>query len=227
MATVFRDHGLKYLEVEFLADFFTPQGSEARKASDASAGKLFETAAAFDAHHIKVGNIPETPCELDRVIEEYAALCDDAANHTDAKVAYEIIPFDPNVGTLEAGLRLVTEAAPAQRRPGHRHLAHGQAARSTPSGWRRSRPSTSPGSSCPTDSSSTWRTSSTRSSTTASSPARASSTSPGYVNALHRAGYPGPWGAEILSEKLRNLPIEQEFDRAYETTLAQVRAGVE
>jgi sugar phosphate isomerase/epimerase len=50
---------------------------------------------------------------------------------------------------------------------------------------------------------------------------------PGYVAALHQAGYPGPWGAEILSEKLRNLPIEQEFDRAYETTLAQVRAGVE
>jgi sugar phosphate isomerase/epimerase len=46
------------------------------------------------------------------------------------------------------------------------------------------------------------------------------------VGALHRAGYPGPWGVEILSEKLRNLPIEEEFDRAYETTLAQVRAGV-
>ena len=72
MAKVFRDHGLKYLEVEFLADFFTPQGSEQRKASDAMRRQLFATAAAFDAHHIKVGNIPETPCELDRVIEEYA-----------------------------------------------------------------------------------------------------------------------------------------------------------
>ena len=69
-----------------------------------------KTAAAFDAHHIKVGNIPETPCELDRLIEEYAALCDDAAQHTDARIAYEIIPFDPNVHTLDAGLRLVTEA---------------------------------------------------------------------------------------------------------------------
>ena len=68
---------------------------------------------AFDAHHIKVGNIPETPCELDRLIEEYAALCDDAAQHTDAKVAYEIIPFDPNVHTLDAGIQLVTEAGRA------------------------------------------------------------------------------------------------------------------
>ena len=40
---------------------------------------LFETAAAFGAHHIKVGNIPGTPCELERLTEEFAALCDDAA----------------------------------------------------------------------------------------------------------------------------------------------------
>ena len=110
MAKVFRDAGLRYLEVEFLADFFAPQGSDARRRQTRMRKQLFETAAAFDAHHIKVGNIPGTPCELDRLIEEFAALCDDAAQHTDAKVAYEFIPFDVNVNTLEAGLRLVTEA---------------------------------------------------------------------------------------------------------------------
>ena len=36
----------------------------------------------------------------------------------------------------------------------------------------------------------------------------------------------GPWGVEVLSEELRNLPIEDEFKRAYETTAAQFRAGV-
>ena len=35
-------------------------------------------------------------------------------------------------------------------------------------------------------------------------------------------GYDGPWGVEVLSEELRNLPIEQIFDRAYETTSAQL-----
>ncbi len=34
-------------------------------------------------------------------------------------------------------------------------------------------------------------------------------------------GYPGPWGVEVLSEELRNLPIEEIFDRAYATTSAQ------
>jgi sugar phosphate isomerase/epimerase len=49
---------------------------------------------------------------------------------------------------------------------------------------------------------------------------------PGYVEACRELGYPGPWGVEVLSEELRSLPIEQEFKRAYETTVAQFRAGV-
>jgi sugar phosphate isomerase/epimerase len=49
---------------------------------------------------------------------------------------------------------------------------------------------------------------------------------PGYVEACQEVGYQGPWGVEILSEELRNLPIDEEFKRAFETTAAQFRAGV-
>jgi len=42
-----------------------------------------------------------------------------------------------------------------------------------------------------------------------------------YVAAVRDAGYDGPWGVEVLSAKLRQLPIEQIFDRAYETSAAQ------
>jgi sugar phosphate isomerase/epimerase len=225
MAKVFRDHGLQYLEVEFLADFFAPAGREGRKASDTLRTQLFATAAAFDAHHIKVGNIPETVCELDQVIEEYAALCDDAAQHTDAKVAYEIIPFDPNVGTLAAGLRLVTEAS----RP------NGGLAIDT---WHMGKLRIDPErlASIPAEHLAWVELSDGQQEYMEDKldevinhrelPGEGELDIAGYVNALHRAGYPGPWGAEILSEKLRNLPIEQEFDRAYETTMAQVSAGV-
>jgi sugar phosphate isomerase/epimerase len=48
---------------------------------------------------------------------------------------------------------------------------------------------------------------------------------PAYVAACCSAGYPGPWGVEVLSAELRSLPIEEEFRRAYQTTAAQVRAG--
>ena len=44
-----------------------------------------------------------------------------------------------------------------------------------------------------------------------------------YVAALRDAGYGGPWGVEVLSQKLRSLPIEQIFDRAYATSSAQLR----
>jgi sugar phosphate isomerase/epimerase len=43
-----------------------------------------------------------------------------------------------------------------------------------------------------------------------------------YVTVFRELGYDGPWGVEVLSEELRNLPIEQIFDRAYETTSAQL-----
>ena len=49
---------------------------------------------------------------------------------------------------------------------------------------------------------------------------------PGYVEACREVGYEGPWGVEVLSEELRSLPIEEEFQQAYETTAAQLRAGV-
>ena len=45
-------------------------------------------------------------------------------------------------------------------------------------------------------------------------------------SACREIGYAGPWGVEVLSEDLRNLPIEEEFERAYETTIAQFGAGV-
>ncbi|MGH3136500.1 MAG: sugar phosphate isomerase/epimerase family protein, partial [Gaiellaceae bacterium] len=48
-----------------------------------------------------------------------------------------------------------------------------------------------------------------------------------YVSVCRELGYDGPWGVEVLSEELRSLPIEQIFDRAFETTSAQLAAARE
>ena len=114
----------------------------------------------------------------------------------------------------------------AQRRPGDRHLAHVQA-RDRPRGAAPDpAPSTSPGSSSPTASSRTWTTRSTRPSTTARLPGRGRVRRfPATSRPASEVGYGGPWGVEVLSAELRSLPIEQEFERAYETTAAQFRAG--
>jgi sugar phosphate isomerase/epimerase len=220
MKAIFEDAGLKYLEVEFLADFFAPLGTTERAESDKLRRLLFETAATFDAHHIKVGNIPGTPCELDVLTEAFAALCDDAAEHTDAAVAYEFMPFDVNVHELGTALELVQGAG----RP------NGGLAIDT---WHMSKLKIAPEEldRIPAEYLSWVELSDGQFEDLEDTldevinrrrlPGEGEFDIPGYVRALQTAGYPGPWGVEVLSEDLRALPIEQEFERAYETTAAQ------
>jgi sugar phosphate isomerase/epimerase len=44
-----------------------------------------------------------------------------------------------------------------------------------------------------------------------------------YVRVGRELGYDGPWGVEVLSDELRRLPIEQIFERAYETSSAELQ----
>jgi sugar phosphate isomerase/epimerase len=225
MKQIFDDAGLEYLEVEFLADFFVPPGEPARTESDHVRKQLFETAAAFDAHHIKVGNIPGTPCELGRLTAEFAALCADAAEHTEAKVAYEFMPFDVNVNTLDKALQLITGA----------DAPNGGLAIDT---WHMGKLGISPADlhQIPPEQVAWVELSDGQHETMEDPidetinhrklPGEGEFDVPGYVAALQKIGYPGPWGVEVLSAELRGLPIEDEFTRAYETTLAQFGAGV-
>lgn len=225
MKQIFDEAGLRYLQVEFLADFFVGRGEPARAESDGRRRLLFETASAFDAHHIKVGNIPGTPCELERLTEAFAELCQDAANHTGAKVVYEFMPFDVNVNTLDAALSLVKDADQPNgglaidtwhmaklkispddlRRIPPRFLSWVELS----DGQRQDLPD-------PVDETVNHR----------RLPGEGEFDIPGYVEVCRELGYGGPWGVEVLSEELRSLPIEEEFQRAYETTLAQFGAGV-
>jgi sugar phosphate isomerase/epimerase len=225
MKQIFDDAGLEYLEVEFLADFFVAPGEPARTESDRLRKQLFETAATFDAHHIKVGNIPGTPCELGRLTEEFAALCAEAAQHTEAKVAYEFMPFDVNVNTLDKALELATDAdAP------NGGLAidtwHMGKLRISPADLRR----------IPLEQLAWVELSDGQQETMEDPidetinhrklPGEGEFDVTGYVAALQETGYPGPWGVEVLSAELRSLSIEDEFKLAYETTLAQFSASV-
>jgi sugar phosphate isomerase/epimerase len=225
MKAIFDDAGLRYLQVEFLADFFAEPGTPQRAESDERRTLLFDTAAAFGAHHIKVGNIPGTLCEPGRLTEEFAALCDEAAQHTDAAVVYEFMPFDVNVNTLDAALTLVTDAG----------RANGGLAVDT---WHCAKLGIAPQDihRIPTEylswvelSDGQFQTMDDPIDETVNHrrlPGEGEFDIPAYVQACREAGYDQPWGVEVLSAKLRSLPIEQEFDRAYETTAAQLRASV-
>jgi sugar phosphate isomerase/epimerase len=224
MKRVFDDAGLRYLEVEFLADFWADPGSPERVASDALRAQLFRTAAAFGAHHIKVGNIPQTRCGFDRLVEEYAALCDDAAAHTDAAVAYEIIPFDPNVPDLATALRLVTEAG----RPngglvidtwhmGKLKIPHAQLAAIPGALLRWVELSDGPLEFAEdfVDEVTNRRL----------LPGEGELDVAGQVRALRTAGYAGPWGVEVLSQALRALDLAEMYDRAHAAAAAAIEPG--
>jgi sugar phosphate isomerase/epimerase len=225
MKKIFDDAGLEYLQVEFLADFFVDKGEPARVESDERRKLLFDTAAAFDAHHIKVGNIPGTPCERGKLSESFAELCQDAANHTRANVVYEFMPFDVNVNTLDAALEVVKGAA--QRNGGLAidtwHMAKLGIA---PEDLRRIPPEylmwveLSDGQLQNMDDLIDETVNHRR------LPGEGEFEIPAFVEVCQEHGYEGPWGVEVLSAELRSLPIEEEFQRAYETTAAQFRAGV-
>jgi sugar phosphate isomerase/epimerase len=225
MKEIFDDAGLAYLQVEFLADFFVDPGESARADSDKRRKLLFDTAATFGAHHIKVGNIPGTPCELGKLTDAFAELCEDAANHTDAIVVYEFMPFDVNVDTLDAALELVQGAG--QRNGGlaidtwhmaKLGIAPQDMGRIPPEylSWVELSDGRLQNMDDLVEETVNYR----------RLPGEGEFDLPGYVEACRAVGYEGPWGVEVLSAELRSLPIDQEFQRAYDTTVAQFRAGV-
>jgi sugar phosphate isomerase/epimerase len=215
------DNGLEYLELEFLMDWFLDPGDQRRQASDAVREQLFHAAAALDAHHVKVGNIPGTPCELSQLTERYGELCADAAEKHDSRVVYEFMPFDVNVHDLESALALVEGAnAPngglaidtwhmaklgiepeELRRIQSRHL-----------GWVELSDGRYENMPDLIDETVNHR----------RLPGEGEFPIRDYVAACREVGYDGPWGVEVLSEELRNLPIDQIFDRAYETSMSQL-----
>jgi sugar phosphate isomerase/epimerase len=211
-------NGLEYLELEFLMEWFLDPGDERRREADQTRRLLFEAAGALGAHHIKAGNIPGTPCPLELVTERYAQLCADAAQHTDAKVVYEFMPFDVNVNSLETALT-VTAGVP-----------NGGIAIDT---WHMAKLGIEPEDlrKVPRDRLAWFELSD---GTRESLPDLVDETVnhrrlPGegefavhrYVEVAQDIGYAGPWGVEVLSEALRNLPMHEIFSRAYETTAAQ------
>jgi sugar phosphate isomerase/epimerase len=215
----FRDAGLQYLELEFLMDWFLDEDDARRRESDRIRALLFDAAAALGAHHIKVGNIPGTPCDAARLNQRFGELCAAAAEYTDARVVYEFMPFDVNVRNVDQALAVVEGAGPnggiaidtwhmakldispdELRRIPRERLAWVELS----DGTRESRPDL-------VDETVNHR----------RLPGEGELDVRSYVDACLDQGYTGPWGVEVLSEELRNNPIDVIFRRAYEATASQ------
>ena len=221
MAALFDEFGLRHLELEFLWEWFLDPDDERRRESDQRRALLWTAAAALPAHHVKVGNIPGTPCELDRLTEAYAALCANAAEHHDAKVVYEFMPPDVNVQDLGTALSIVEGAGAPNGGLAIDtwHLAklgvETDDLRRIPAeqiGWVELSDGQWEDMDDPVDEVINHR----------RLPGEGEFPIRDYVAALREAGYAGPWGVEVLSAELRNLPIDQIFDRSYAAGLSQL-----
>ncbi len=220
MRRILDDNGIRCYELEFLMDWFVDEGEDARRESDRMRELLFEAGNELDAHHIKVGNIPGTPCEMPRLKEAYAELCADAARAHLGEGALRVhaLRREREQHRVRAG----GDRRDREHRRRDRHLAHGQARD------RARRPAevlgraSSAGSSSATASTRTWRTRSTRSSTAASCPGEGEFDIRGYVEVALDMGYSEPWGVEVLSEDLRALPMDEMYRRSYESAASQV-----
>jgi len=215
------DAGMRTIELEFLSDWYADGDRRAR--SDQARLALFEAADALDARHIKVMP-PFLREDLDgeALSEQFAALCDDAAQHV-VQVGLEMLPFS-TLPNLTAALSMV-EMAGAENGgllidvwhvvrsggrvedvaeiPAHRIVSvelcdalramEGSIGEDT---MRRRRL-------C----------------------GEGEFDLHGFLRALERTGYKGPYGVEILSDEMRSLSLEDACRRSRDTAAAQfVRA---
>jgi sugar phosphate isomerase/epimerase len=108
MKRILDDNGIKYVEIEFLADFFLDPG-ERRTEADKRKQLLFDACEGLNGRHIKVGDFFKTPCPMPRLIEEFGALCQEAARR-DIRIGFELMPFSV-IDTLDQARQLVEGAA--------------------------------------------------------------------------------------------------------------------
>ena len=106
MKQILDDNDMKYVELEFLTDWFLD--GERKKQSDIQKKKLLAAAEALQAKHVKVGDFFREQCPMPRLIEAFAELCAEAAEHG-TRIGFELMPFSM-IDTLADSLTMVEGA---------------------------------------------------------------------------------------------------------------------
>jgi sugar phosphate isomerase/epimerase len=207
------DHGIKHLELEFLTDWFL---DGARKAeSDNRKRRLFEASAALKAKHVKVGDFYNSACPMPRIVESFAALCDEAKGFG-ASIGFEIMG-SAMISNLQDAINMVATAGAdngglildiyqvanlgmtweAIRRIPLRYLTNIELNDGTLPG----NPDHDPSNRrfC----------------------GEGEYDIKGFIHCIKQMGYAGPWGVEVISERLATLPLKELNTRAFTTTMAQ------
>src|SRR5882724_300408 len=90
MKHILDDNGIKHVELEFLTDWFLD--GERKKESDIQRKKLLSAAEVLQARHVKVGDFLQEKTPMPKLIEAFADLCREGAEHG-TRIGFELMPF--------------------------------------------------------------------------------------------------------------------------------------
>ena len=216
MKQILDGNGIKFLEVEFLVDWFLD--GELKAQSDMRKQKLLTAAEALGAVQIKVGDFYQRKCSLPQITDAFAVLCREAAEHG-TRVAFE--PMAVSMINSLKDCRAMIEGSGATNGGIIFDLWHmlniGISYRDI-SQWPKKylfgaevddgtfKPSTGPRQEpivnrkfC----------------------GEGEFDIKGFIAAIEKTGYTGPWGVEIFSQELVHLPLEELSTRAFQTAINQ------
>jgi sugar phosphate isomerase/epimerase len=220
MKRMLDDNGIRHLELEFLFDWFHPDGSERKAKSDEEKAKLLNAAEALGARHLKVGDFFNQQVEMDQVAEGFAALCKDAAN-AGTNILFEVMPFAMIDSLAEAltmceladadngGLMIDTWHIVKMRTPyavlaaAPKRFVLGVELNDgyleTPEGMDLQ----------------------TETTQHRAFPGQGEFDMPGFMDAVAATGYDGPYGVEVIRADNRGRTVDELAEIAYRTAMAQ------
>jgi sugar phosphate isomerase/epimerase len=216
MKQILDDNGIKHVELEFLTDWFLD--GERKRKSDVCKQNLFKATEVLGARHIKVGDFFHERCPMPHLIESFAGLCSEAAEHG-TKIGFELMPF-AMIDSLKDTLTMV-EGAGATNGGISLDLWHivklkiryEEVARvplkyivsielndgTFEAPWSLHEDTVNHRRLC----------------------GEGEFDVRGFIECMQKAGYAGPWGIEVLSEELRKKPLQELTTRSFNTTIAQ------
>lgn len=220
MKQILDDNGIVHVELEFLFDWFMPDGTEEKKRSDAEKAKLLAAAEVLGARHLKVGDFFNKEVTLEQSSTGFAALCRDAAD-VGINILFEVMPFAMHDNLADAvtmcemadapngGLMIDTWHIVKMRTP-YEGLARvpkrfmlgvelDDGFIETPEGMDLQTETTQ------------WR----------AFPGEGEFDMPGFMDAVAATGYDGPYGVEVIRAENRSRTLDELAEIAYRTGMAQ------
>src|SRR5882762_9018145 len=216
MKHILDDNGITHVELEFLTDWFLD--GERKKKSDIQRKKLLTAAEVLHARHVKVGDFFQEKTPMPRLIGAFADLCREGGEHG-TRIGFELMPF-AMIQTLEESVELVEGAdainggicfdlwhivklkIPYEEvaRVPQKYVVSIELNDGTfEAPWSLHEDTINHRRLC----------------------GEGEFDVKGFIKQMLAADYDGPWGIEVLSQDLRNLPLNELTTRSFKTTQAQ------